>query len=52
MLKNYIKIAMRVLSRHKVYVALNVVGLGFALACCLLAYLNYEYRASFDLNYT
>ncbi|MBC8053293.1 MAG: ABC transporter permease [Sphingobacteriaceae bacterium] len=51
MIRNYFKIALRVLSRHKTYVALNIIGLGFALACCLLAYLNYDYRASFDSNY-
>lgn len=52
MLKNYFKIAIRVLSRNKIYAAINIIGLGFALACCLMAYLNYDYRASFDLNYT
>jgi putative ABC transport system permease protein len=52
MIKNYFKIAFRILSRHKIYVALNLTGLGFALACCIIAYMNYAYRASFDLNYT
>jgi putative ABC transport system permease protein len=52
MIKNYIKIALRVLLKHKTYVILNIAGLGFALACCILAYMNYDYRASFDLNYT
>ncbi|MDB5119891.1 MAG: transporter permease [Sphingobacteriales bacterium] len=52
MIQNYFIIAIRVLSRNKVFVALNIVGLGFALACCILSYLNYNYRASFDANYT
>ena len=52
MIQNYFKIALRVLSRNKIFVALNIVGLGFALACCILSYLNYDYRASFDLNFT
>jgi putative ABC transport system permease protein len=51
MFKNYFRIAARVLVRNKVYVALNVAGLGFALACCLLAYLNYDYHARFDANF-
>jgi hypothetical protein len=51
MFKNYFRIAARVLLRNKVYVALNVAGLGFALACCLLAYLNYDYHARFDTNF-
>ncbi|MCE7041332.1 ABC transporter permease [Dyadobacter sp. CY312] len=51
MLNNYFKIAFRVLWRNKIYVVLNVVGLGFAIACCILAYLNYNYRAKFDQNH-
>lgn len=52
MLSNYFKIAFRVLWRNKIYVVLNVAGLGFAIACCILAYLNYNYRANFDRNHT
>ena len=52
MIKNYFKIAIRVLSKNKIFVALNIISLGFALACCILSYLNYEYRYSFDANYT
>lgn len=48
MFPNYLKIAFRVLWRNKIYVVLNVVGLGFAIACCILAYLNFNYRANFD----
>jgi ABC-type antimicrobial peptide transport system permease subunit len=48
MFPNYLKIAFRVLWRNKIYVALNIAGLGFAIACCILAYLNYNYRANFD----
>jgi putative ABC transport system permease protein len=50
MFPNYLKIAFRVLWRNKIYVALNIAGLGFAIACCILAYLNYNYRANFDQN--
>jgi putative ABC transport system permease protein len=52
MFPNYLKIAFRVLWRNKIYVALNIAGLGFAIACCILAYLNYNYRANFDQNQT
>lgn len=48
MFSNYLKIAFRVLWRNKIYVILNIGGLGFAMACCILAYLNYNYRANFD----
>lgn len=52
MFSNYLKVALRVLWRNKIYVALNIVGLGFAIACAILAYLNYNYRANFDSNHT
>lgn len=47
---NYLKITLRVLWRNKIYSILNVVGLGFAIACCIVAYLNYNYRNNFDQN--
>jgi putative ABC transport system permease protein len=51
MFSNYLKIAFRVLWRNKIFVILNIGGLGFAIACCILAYLNYNYRANFDQNH-
>lgn len=52
MFQNYLKIAVRVLWKNKVYVVINLLGLGFALTCCILSYINYDYRASFDKNHT
>lgn len=52
MFTTYLKIAFRILWRNKIYVSVNLLGLGFSIACCLLAYLNYNYRASFDQNHT
>src|ERR1700709_735572 len=52
MFSNYLKIAFRVLWRNKIYVVLNIGGLGFAIACCILSYLNYNYRANFDQNHS
>lgn len=52
MLKNFLKVAIRNLSRNKVYVAINIVGLGLALACCIVAYLNSKYNWDFDTNHT
>ncbi|HEV7347724.1 ABC transporter permease [Telluribacter sp.] len=51
MLTTYLKIAFRILWRNKIYVVVNLVGMGFAIACCLLAYLNYNYRAEFNRNH-
>lgn len=52
MFSNYLKIAFRVLWRNKIYVVLNIVGLGFAIACCILSYLNFNYSANFDQTHT
>lgn len=39
---------MRSLLKSKVFVFINIVGLGLALACCIIAFLNYEFAQSFD----
>lgn len=36
--------------KNKVFVIINILGLGTALACCIVAYLNWEYNDQFD-NY-
>lgn len=51
MFSNYLKIALRVFWHNKFYVILNIIGLGFAIACCILSYLNYNYRENFDFNH-
>lgn len=34
--------------KNKLFVFINVFGLGVALACCIVAYLNWEYNVKFD----
>lgn len=48
MLQNYFKIAFRNLWRNKLYVLINVFGLGVALACCIIAYLNWKFDSDFN----
>ena len=48
MIQNYVKIAFRNLSQHKTYVFINLLGMGFALACCIVAFLNLDYKLRFD----
>ncbi len=48
MLKNYFKIAVRSLLKNKSYVIINILGMGTAIACCIVAYLNYDFNAKFD----
>ncbi|OCX52189.1 ABC transporter permease [Mucilaginibacter sp. PPCGB 2223] len=48
MLRNYIKIALRNLSRHKAYSVINVLGLAIGIASCLLLYIVVRYENSYD----
>jgi len=48
MLKNYIKTAFRVLLKNKLYAVINIIGLSVAIACGIVAYLNYQFSQSFD----
>jgi len=50
MIKNYFKVALRNLMKNKSYVAINTLGMGVALTCCLSAYLLVAYNIEFD-NY-
>jgi ABC-type antimicrobial peptide transport system permease subunit len=34
--------------KSKVFVLINVLGMGIALACCIVAYLNYDFNNSYD----
>ena len=48
MLKNYLKITFRSIWKNKLFAFINVFGLGIALACCIVAYLNWDYNVKFD----
>ena len=48
---NYIKIAARNLMRNKAYSALNILGLGIAMSCCLLIVLFLQHELQYDQLY-
>jgi len=48
MFKNFFKVTVRSLMKSKLFVFVNILGLGLALACCIVAYLNYNFATSFD----
>jgi len=48
MFQNFLKVTVRSLLKSKVFVFINIVGLGLALACCIIAFLNYEFAQTFD----
>lgn len=48
MLKNYFKIALRNLQRHRLHSAINVLGLAIGISACLVIFLLVHYQQSFD----
>jgi hypothetical protein len=48
MLKNYLKVAIRTLFKNKLHSRINIVGLGVAIAVCILGYVNYRFSESYD----
>ncbi len=52
MIRNYFKIALRNLSRHKAYAAINIFGLALGLAACWMIVLYVADELSFDRFHT
>jgi hypothetical protein len=48
MFKNYILVTLRNLLKNKVFILINVFGIGITIACCVTAYLNWEFSANWD----
>ena len=48
MIKNYLKVALRIIRRNKVYSVINISGLAFGMACCILIFLWVQDEFSFD----
>lgn len=48
MIKNYLLVTFRNLYKNKVYALINILGLGIALAVCIVAYFNHMFGHDFD----
>jgi len=48
MFKNYLKVALRNLRRHKVYSLINILGLSIGMACFLLIVFYIQFQRSYD----
>lgn len=48
MFYNFIYVTFRNLNKNKFFVVANILGLGVALACCIIAYYNYRWNVDFD----
>jgi putative ABC transport system permease protein len=51
MIKNYLLITVRSMMKNKLFIFINVFGLAIGIACCIVAYFNWEYDAKFDSNH-
>jgi predicted permease len=52
MLKNYFKVALRNLIKHRVYTFINIAGLALGMVCCILIFLWVMDEISFDNFHT
>jgi len=48
MIKRFLLLAFRNFVKNKVFVVINVLGLGTAMGCCIVAYLNYRFEADYN----
>lgn len=48
MLKNYLLVTFRNLLKNKIFALINIVGLGIALAVCIVAFFNHMFNFEFD----
>src|SRR5210317_888334 len=48
MLKNYLKVAIRNITKHKLYTFINIFGLAFGLGICLIVLGHISYELSFE----
>lgn len=48
MIKNYLLITLRSMMKNKLFIFINLVGMGVAIAQCMVGYFAWEYDATFD----
>ncbi len=48
MIKNYLLITLRSMMKNKLFIFINVFGMGIAIATCIVAYLNWQFSHDWD----
>ena len=48
MLRNFLLITLRSMMKNKLFIFINIFGMGVAIACCIVGYFIYEYDATFN----
>lgn len=51
MIRTYLKLAFRSLSKNKVFSIINIFGLAIGITCCLLIYMYVGYEFSYDMHH-
>lgn len=48
MIRNYLKTTLRYFLKNKKHVLINLFGIGIATACCIIAFINFQFSDNFD----
>jgi putative ABC transport system permease protein len=51
MIRNYLLITIRSMMKNKLFIFINVFGLAIGIGCCIVAYFNWEFDATFDSHH-
>jgi putative ABC transport system permease protein len=51
MIKNYLLITLRNMMKNKLYLFINIFGMGISIACCIIGFFNYDFNVSFDQHH-
>jgi putative ABC transport system permease protein len=48
MIKNYLLITLRSMMKNKLYIFINIFGMAVSIACCIVAWFNFDFNNGFD----
>lgn len=51
MIKNYLVITLRSMLKNKLFLSINIVGMAISIACCIVAYFNWDFNNTFDSHH-
>lgn len=51
MIKNYLLITWRSMMKNKLFLTINIFGMGISIACCIVAFFNYNFNREFDTHH-
>ena len=51
MIRNYFLITFRSFKKNLLFVAINLIGIGLAVACCVVAYTNWSFKSEWDSDH-